>query len=184
MKRLLKSLQGELRNEIGYVPQERLLRRDDSVDETLKNAAELKLPKGVSEEEINVKVDNVLKVLGLERENESLVCKLSGRQRKRLSIALEYIADPSLFFLDEPDSELAMIMDIEGMEEVVAVLPQNLVVKANKSLESFLHDYTYRKIYRYEAELVTDRWMYLLGFSAIYIIVALLSLEWIDFDKR
>ena len=51
-----------------------------------------------------------MRTLGLQRERESLVSKLSGGQRKRLSIAVEYIVNPSLFFLDEPDSGLDGIM--------------------------------------------------------------------------
>ena len=43
---------------------------------------------------------------GLGAIRNSLVEKLSGGQRKRLSIAMEFISDPSLFILDEPDSGL------------------------------------------------------------------------------
>lgn len=82
------------------------------------------------------------------------------------------------------DSELAMIMEIDGMEELTEILPDKLIDKGNKALESFLHDYTFRNIYKYEEELVTRRWLYLLAFSLVYILAAVLSLEFIDYDKR
>lgn len=105
-----------MKYEIGFVPQQDWLRMEDSVRETLENAAEIKLPVSVTPEERKKRVDEVLELLGLHREQESLVGKLSGGQRKRLSIAVEYIVNPSLFFLDEPDSGLDGIMARHLME--------------------------------------------------------------------
>ena len=75
---------------------------------TLYNAAELKLPTSfVSDQEaLEERVEKVLDIVNLTDERDNLVSKLSGGQRKRLSIASEYISDPYLFFLDEPDSGL------------------------------------------------------------------------------
>lgn len=96
----------QMKYEIGFVPQQDLLRGSDTVYETLKDAARVKLPKSYSHEERVKRIDEVLKEFGLEKEKFSLVSKISGGQRKRLSIAVEFIANPSLFFLDEPDSGL------------------------------------------------------------------------------
>lgn len=118
----------KMKYEIGYVPQEDLLRLEDFVSDTLQNAAELKLPKDTSPEEIKKRVAGVLTVMGLERESEALVSKLSGGQRKRLSIALEYIADPSLFFLDEPDSGLDGVAARQLMENLRQIADENKMV--------------------------------------------------------
>lgn len=99
-----------MKYKIGFVPQQDLLRGSDSVYDTLENAAEMKIPASLKKEERNDRIEMVLEKLGLQRERESLVSKLSGGQRKRLSIAIEYIANPSLFFLDEPDSGLDGVM--------------------------------------------------------------------------
>ncbi len=89
---------------IGYVQQEDLLRRTDVVSATLEDAAKMHL--ACSKEERDVAVAETMKLLGLEREKDKLVGQLSGGQRKRLSIGVEYVGEPLLFFLDEPDSGL------------------------------------------------------------------------------
>lgn len=96
----------QMKYEIGFVPQQDLLRGSDTVYSTLSNAAEMKLPKRFSYEKREERVGEVLEEFGLTSEKNKLVSKLSGGQKKRLSIAVEFIADPSLFFLDEPDSGL------------------------------------------------------------------------------
>ena len=117
-----------MKYEIGFVPQQDWLRLEDTVKDTLANAAELKLPEDVSGEERKKRVAEVLELFGLEREEESLVGKLSGGQRKRLSIAVEYIADPGLFFLDEPDSGLDGVMARHLMESLRQIADQDKTV--------------------------------------------------------
>lgn len=117
-----------MKYEIGFVPQQDWLRLEDTVEATLANAAEMKLPKDITDEEREKRVDGVLNELGLEREKESLVEKLSGGQRKRLSIAVEYIANPSLFFLDEPDSGLDGVMARHLMESLRDIASQEKTV--------------------------------------------------------
>ena len=99
-----------MKYKIGFVPQQDLLRGSDTVYDTLENAAEMKLHSSIKKDKREERIEAVLNTLGLTRERDSLVSKLSGGQRKRLSIAVEYIADPSLFFLDEPDSGLDGVM--------------------------------------------------------------------------
>ena len=96
----------KMKYEIGYVPQGHLLRDTDTVSGTLLNAAHMRMPEGLNPAEYQKKVDAVLKMFGLVKEKDSLVKKLSGGQEKRLSLAEQYIGNPSLFFLDEPDSGL------------------------------------------------------------------------------
>ena len=91
---------------IGFVPQQDLIRGTDTVQLTLSDSADLRIPKGVSSDVKKARVKKVLDEFGLTAVKNSLVEKLSGGQRKRLSIAMEYISDPTLFVLDEPDSGL------------------------------------------------------------------------------
>ena len=93
-----------VQNKISFVPQSDLMRGFDSVYHTLHNAAEMKLPDSMPPELIEKKVYETLKLFNLDKVESSLVKQLSGGERKRLSVAIEYIADPEVFFLDEPDS--------------------------------------------------------------------------------
>ncbi len=117
-----------MRSEIGFVPQKDLLRDDDSVFDTLNNAAELKMPKGTDKKQRLLRIDAVMEQLGLQREKDSLVRKLSGGQKKRLSIATEFISDPSLFFLDEPDSGLDGVMARSLMENLRVIADDGKIV--------------------------------------------------------
>lgn len=118
----------KMKYEIGYVPQQDLLRLNDTVYATLLNAATMRLPAGLSRDEYSAAVDKTLGKFGLERERGSLVGKLSGGQRKRLSIAVEYIGNPSLFFLDEPDSGLDGTMARALMENLRTIADDGKIV--------------------------------------------------------
>ena len=117
-----------MKYKIGFVPQQDLLRGSDTVYNTLYNAAEMKLPKSVKKKQRVERIEKVLETLGLQRERNSLVSKLSGGQRKRLSIAVEYIADPALFFLDEPDSGLDGIMAKTLMQNLRGIADEGKIV--------------------------------------------------------
>ena len=116
-----------MKYEIGYVPQQDLLRMNDTVYDTLHNAAAMRLPV-MSEQEYEKHVEQTLHLLGLERLRDSLVGKLSGGQRKRLSIAVEYIGQPALFFLDEPDSGLDGMMARRLMENLRQIADEGKIV--------------------------------------------------------
>ena len=97
---------GRMKYDVGFVPQQDLMRGYDTVLRTLSDAAALRLPKSVHMSDRKKRVQEVLEEFGLAAISGSMVEKLSGGQRKRLSIAMEFISDPSLFILDEPDSGL------------------------------------------------------------------------------
>lgn len=118
----------QMKYEIGFVPQQDLLRQTDTVYDTLYNAAQMKMPAASSPSTYSQRVEEIMKLLGLEREKDSLVVKLSGGQRKRLSIATELAGNPSLFFLDEPDSGLDGIMARSLMENLRSIADMGKIV--------------------------------------------------------
>jgi ABC-type multidrug transport system ATPase subunit/pSer/pThr/pTyr-binding forkhead associated (FHA) protein len=101
-----------LRGSIGYVPQDDIVHPELTVYEAVKYSAKFRLPPDMSEEEIDQRVVQTLKDLGLEQVMNLQIGKpekkiLSGGQRKRVNIALELVTDPVIMFLDEPTSGLA-----------------------------------------------------------------------------
>ncbi len=94
------------RTELGYVPQEDIIHQDLTVYQALDFAARLRLPKDISAKERNQQIQAVLVDLELTHRQHALVRKLSGGQRKRVSIGVELLTKPSLFFLDEATSGL------------------------------------------------------------------------------
>ena len=113
---------------IGMVPQENLMREDDTVGDTIRNAADMRLPRDMPDSAREKRIAAVLETFGLTGREKDLVTKLSGGQKKRLSICTEFIADPSVFILDEPDSGLDGIMATELMENLRMIACQGRIV--------------------------------------------------------
>ena len=97
-------------HEMGFVPQSEMMRGKNTVLNTLMDSAKLRLPIDVPAEDLKSRVDEVMEIFGLTPVQNHLVEKLSGGQKKRLSIGMEMISNPALFILDEPDSGLDGVM--------------------------------------------------------------------------
>jgi ABC-type multidrug transport system ATPase subunit len=128
-----------LRGSIGYVPQDDIVHPELTVFEAIKYSAQFRLPPDYSEEEIDRRVEQVIKDLGLEAVKNLEIGKperkvLSGGQRKRVNIALELVTDPALMFLDEPTSGLAA-------DDTVALIDllANLAKKYGKTIIVTIH---------------------------------------------
>ncbi len=90
---------------IGYVPQTDIVQDALSIYQTLYYGAKMRFP-NEPEESRQQRIKRVLEALELTDFAERLVGRLSGGQRKRVSIALELMAEPILLFMDEPSSGL------------------------------------------------------------------------------
>ena len=93
---------------VGYVQQDDVLMQTQTVRECLMFAARMKLPSDTNYEE---KVDELLESLKLSKAADTkiggpLLKGVSGGERKRTSIGVELISDPSMIFLDEPTTGL------------------------------------------------------------------------------
>lgn len=94
-----------LKSKIGYVPQDDIIHRELTVRQCLYYSGKLRLD-GYSDEDINQKIKEVLDRLKISKIIDHKISKISGGQRKRVSIAVELLTDPLLLFLDEPTSPL------------------------------------------------------------------------------
>ncbi|KAG6502291.1 ABC transporter G family member 14-like [Zingiber officinale] len=96
----------------GFVAQDDVLYPHLTVAETLLFTALLRLPAALSRAEKAHQAQEVVAELGLSRVAHSMVGGargmrgVSGGERKRVSIGLEMLVDPSLLLLDEPTSGL------------------------------------------------------------------------------
>lgn len=97
-----------LKRNIGYVPQDDIVHKELTVEKSLYYAAKLRLASDVTNEEINARINEVLASLNINdpKTRKQRIASLSGGQRKRISIAVELLNEPSILFLDEPTSPL------------------------------------------------------------------------------
>ena len=91
---------------MGYVPQEDIVYDSLTLERMLYYSAKLRMPEDSSREDIKKKISETLSLMELDAQRRTMISKLSGGERKRASIAVELLASPRLFFLDEPSSGL------------------------------------------------------------------------------
>lgn len=120
-----------------YVMQDDVIFAYFTVKEALRFAARLRLKDSLEEQDR--KIDELIKELGLEKCQDTLVGSIlkktiSGGERKRTSIGVELITDPSLILLDEPTSGLDSFM-----AKSICKLLRDLAHKKGKTIISTIH---------------------------------------------
>jgi ABC transport system ATP-binding/permease protein len=107
------------RSSIGYVPQQDIVHRRISIQNALRYTARLRLPGDTQDEEIDRHIARVLHQVGLSDKAANPIdtpSPLSGGQLKRVSLAVELIANPNILFLDEVTSGLDAGTDKKMMQ--------------------------------------------------------------------
>jgi ABC transport system ATP-binding/permease protein len=107
-----------LRRHIGVVPRFDLLHPALTIEQALRYAAELRLPPSTSADNRRQKVDRALDEMKLSLLRTIQVANLTAEQRKRASMAMELLTNPSLLVLDEPTAGL----DAAAEREMTATL--------------------------------------------------------------
>ncbi len=107
-----------LRENLGYVPQDDIVPPELTVSDALFYSARLRLPAGTPLLEIRRLVARTIASLGLAERDRTAVAKLSGGQRKRVSVGAELLGRPRLLFLDEPTSGLDPAAEFRLMESL------------------------------------------------------------------
>ena len=121
---------------VGYVPQDDVLHRGLTVQRELAYAAELRMPE-TSAEERQSRIAEVLDQVGLSDRSGVRIRRLSGGQRKRVSVALELLTGPPLLILDEPTSGLDPGLEARTMTLLSQVAETGrIVLVATHAMES------------------------------------------------
>ena len=114
--------QKDMRMVMKYIPQDDTLFSALTPRETLTYTAKLRIPNQTDQERDEL-VNNLMKRLGITRcadvvVGNELIKGISGGQKKRVSVAMELVTDPSVLFVDEATSGL----DSQTAEDVVRIL--------------------------------------------------------------
>ncbi len=100
----------------GFVPQDDIVHPELTVIEALRFSALLRLPRATPRAEMEKLIAQTLDQLRLSQRSNNSITRLSGGQRKRVSVGVELLAKPSILFLDEPTSGLDPATEFQLME--------------------------------------------------------------------
>lgn len=100
-----------VRTMFAFVAQDEALHEPSTPREALRFSAKLRLPKTTTDKDIDIVVENYLQELGLSSCADTMIGGglmkgISGGEKRRTSIGVELISNPSIIFLDEPTSGL------------------------------------------------------------------------------
>lgn len=112
------SVEGDMDpHEIGYVPQFSIAHELLNVDECIEGTLRLRV-QGLGGEELDERIEKVLKSVGLNEIPDRRVSLLSGGQKRRLAMAMEMASSPHLLLCDEVTSGL----DPKSEDEIVTLM--------------------------------------------------------------
>jgi len=94
------------RQSLGYVPQKDIVHTQLPIARALYYTARLRLPGDTTRKELDARIDEVLRQMELEPQQDTIVGQLSGGQIKRVSLGAELLARPCLLYIDEATSGL------------------------------------------------------------------------------
>lgn len=123
---------------VGYVPQDDHVHKDLTVWQELDYTAQLRLPI-LDKSERALLINEVLKKVDLGERKDLRIKKLSGGQRKRVSVALELLTSPNVLILDEPTSGLDPGLEAKMMRFFSELADGGrLVMVATHAMESIM----------------------------------------------
>ncbi|CAF4163607.1 unnamed protein product, partial [Adineta steineri] len=91
----------DIRKILGFCPQYDILYEELSVKEHLELVGKMRHMKP---EAMKQSIDNILQLIGLVNDQQTLSKNLSGGMKRRLSIGISFMGDPKILILDEPTS--------------------------------------------------------------------------------
>jgi len=133
------------------IPQEDILLAALTPAEALMYAAELRLPPAMGRQAKKALVNKVLQQLSIWECKDVMIGDvdrkgISGGQRKRTSIAIELLTNPSILFVDEPTSGL----DSKTAEDVVEIL-KAIAEDEGRTVICTIHQPSFQIFQRFDA---------------------------------
>lgn len=89
----------ELMNKVGYMAQSDALYEDLTARQNLEFFGQLY---GLGEEELKIRVEEVIEVVNLSKDLDKPISTFSGGMKRRLSLAMTILHQPKVLILDEP----------------------------------------------------------------------------------
>jgi len=105
----------EVKKHVGYLPEDVGFYNDMTAKENLMFTARLN---GLSDDKANLKIEDLLKLVGLSSVANKKLGKFSKGMRQRLGLADVLIKDPKVIILDEPTAAI----DPEGVKEILSLI--------------------------------------------------------------
>lgn len=111
---------------------------------------------GVSSKEIDFRVRNALKVVGLEHKMKSKPSELSGGEQQRVSIARAIVYGPPLLIADEPTGNLDPKNSMEVMEILDQVNQRGITILVSTHDHAMVNYFRKRVITLSEGQIIKD----------------------------
>lgn len=127
--------------DLGYVPQFSICQPALTVRETLDDALRLRV-RGLNADERSQRLEQVLRLVGLDALPDRRNAQLSGGQLRRLGLGLEIASEPKLLLCDEVTSGL----DPNSEDDIVRLL-QRLAHEGNRLVLSVTHSLEHLDLY-------------------------------------
>ena len=105
---------------------------------TVEDNIKFVLPKDMSKEQIQARVDNIINALQLEECRKSYPSKISGGQAGRASLARALVTDCDVLLLDEPFKGLDVKLKNEILNLLIPLIKQKSVIFVTHDVEEAL----------------------------------------------
>jgi ABC-type multidrug transport system ATPase subunit len=126
-----------LRKKVGFVPRALTVHQNLTTYEALDYAGRLRLAKGTTPTYRRQRVDDVLAVLDLNAQRNLRVRALDPEQRKRVSIGVELITNPSILCLDDPVAGFTPHEEVKLMQALIKIAGQGqAIILTTRSVSS------------------------------------------------